>query len=244
MYAERREYRKRKGLPWAWWVFILAQLLLVALRLDDTGKQPGWPLWLMAGGALALLSMCIWLAVRLSNGRTWVGPGGVTTRGALIHRHRDWLAIYDIRMHPNRTGAMVPKRSTWAYGTDGRRLPLFFVDDRHCDDLLEEVAAIRAAGAAWRGTPWTTVPEAEERIRRRALRRESRDWAFVCMMYSYLLTLPLFCWRISHGQDGRPLLLLLWGPLSVLLTCLTLLRSTEQWRPTRISRGGEVEPEL
>ncbi|MGW2354666.1 hypothetical protein [Actinacidiphila glaucinigra] len=64
------------------------------------------------------------------------------------------------------------------------------------------------------------------------------------MMYSYLLTVPLFCWRISHGQDGRPLLLLLWGPLSVLLACLTLLRSTEHWRPTRISQGGEAEPEL
>lgn len=235
MFGEIREYRKRKSLPKVWWALVLTQLLLMAVRLAAIDNRPAWLPWAMAGCGLVLLAMLIWLAIRLRNGRTFVGPDGVTTRGAAIRRHRAWSAVYDIRVHPNRGGAMAPRHSTWAYGTDGRRMPLFYVDDRQCDDLLAEVTAIRAAGAAWRGTPWTTLPETEERIRRRGLRRADRSLAVICMMCSYLLTVPFLLWRLGHGQDGHPLVFLLWEPLAVLVGCLALFRAVESRRPFRAS---------
>ncbi|MCX5008430.1 hypothetical protein OHB05_38320 [Streptomyces sp. NBC_00638] len=225
----QREYRKRKSMPRALLVVLGVQTLLVTVKLGTVDSDRPWVPWLKAGSALVLLWMFTWLLVRLRVGRTIVGPDGVTTRGAVIRRHRAWPDLYDIRVEPTKAGAMAPEHSTLAYGTDGRRLPLFFVDSRQCDDLLAEVEAIRTDGAAWRGMPWTRLPEVEERIRRRALRRDSWNWAFIGMMCSYLPALFFFFWR----QDGHAVLYFVWGPLAVLLAGLTLFVATESRRPNR-----------
>ncbi|WP_158690562.1 hypothetical protein [Streptomyces sp. 142MFCol3.1] len=205
----------------------------MTLRLSAIDNDRTWVPWLKAGIVFALLLMIIWMLVRLRVGRTLVGPDGVTTRGAVIRRHRAWPDLYDIRVGPAPAGRWNPEHVTFAYGMDGRRLPLFFVDSQQCDDLPTEVEAIRVDGAAWRDMPWPRLPEVEEKIRRRALRRASLNRAFICMMCSYLPALLLVLWRFFHHEDGHPVLFFVWGPLAVLLACLTLFVATESRRPAR-----------
>jgi hypothetical protein len=209
------------------------QLLLMTVKLITVDSDRTWKLWFKAGAAFAVLLVLTWMLVRLRVGRTFVGPDGVTTRGAMIRRHRAWPDLYDIRVEPNPARSWIPGHSTLAYGMDGRRLPLFFVDSQQCDDLPAEVEAIRTDGAAWRDMPWTCLPEVEEKIRRRALRRASWNRAFICMVWSYLPALFLVLWRVFHDEDGHPVLFLVWGPLAVLLACLTLFVATESRRPAR-----------
>ncbi|WP_406376225.1 PH domain-containing protein [Streptomyces sp. NBC_00647] len=225
-------------MPRALLVFLGVQTLLVTGRLGAIDSDRPWAPWLKAGSVLALLLMYTWLLVRMRFGRTIVGPDGVTTRGAVMRRHRAWPDLYDIRVEPTKAGAMAPEHSTLAYGTDGRRLPLFFVDSRQCDDLLAEVEAIRTDGAAWRDRPWIRLPEVEEKIRRRALRRDSWNWAFICMICSYVPALFFVFWRLFHHEEGHPVLFFVWGPLAVLLACLTLFVATESRRPFPSSRPG------
>ncbi|MET9127794.1 hypothetical protein [Streptomyces sp. NPDC004528] len=229
----QREYRKHKSIPRASKVILACWMLLTAAKLIGLDSDDPWAAWFRVGMFFALVVLFIWLLVRLQVGRTLIGPAGVTTRGAVISRHRAWPDLYDIRVEPNPAGPRSPtSHLTWAYCTDGRRLPLFFVDSRQCDDLPAEVEAIRTDGAAWRGTPWTRLPEVEERIRSRALRRASWNRAFICMLYSYLPALVLVLWRVFHGEDSHPVLCLVWGPLAVLFACLTLFAVTESRRPS------------
>ncbi|WP_151774300.1 hypothetical protein [Streptomyces abyssomicinicus] len=229
----QREYRKRKSMPRSWKVVLGFYVLWVTVNLGTLDNDRPWMPWLKAGVIVALLLMFTWLLARLRVGHTFIGPDGVTTRGAVIRRHRAWPDLYDIRVEPTPAGRWSPDHSTLAYGMDGRRLPLFFVDSQQCDDLPAEVEAIRTDGAAWRDMPWTRLPEVEEKIRRRALRRASWNRAFICMLCSYLPALFLVVWRVFHGEDGHPALFLVWGPLAVLLACLTLFVAMESRRPAR-----------
>lgn len=229
----QREYRKRRSMPRATKVILVCWMLLTAVKLIGLDSDHPWPAWFEAGMVFALLVLFIWLLVRLRVGRTLVGPAGVTTRGAVISRHRAWPDLYDIRIEPNPAGLRSPAHLTSAYCMDGRRLPLFFLDSRQCDDLPAEVEAIRTGGAAWRGMPWTRLPEVEERIRRRAMRWIIWNRAFICMLYSYLPALFVVLWRVSHGEDSHPALCLVWGPLVVLLACLSLFVVRESRRPSR-----------
>ncbi|MGW2788169.1 hypothetical protein ACWC3X_44700 [Streptomyces populi] len=228
----QREYRKHKSMPRAFQVLLGGQTLLVAVRLGTVNSDYPWAPWFKAGIIVVLLLIFTWL-LRLRGGRTVMGPDGVTTRGAVIRRHRTWPDLYDIRVEPTKAGRMAPEHSALAYGTDGRRLPLFFVDSRQCEDLLAEVEAIRTDGAAWRGMPWTRLPEMEERIRRQALRRDSWNWAIACAICSYLPAFFFVFWRLFHHEGSHPVLLLVWGPLAVLLASLALFVATESRRPAR-----------
>ncbi|WP_326799530.1 hypothetical protein OG946_32580 [Streptomyces sp. NBC_01808] len=85
---------------------------------------------------------------------------------------------------------------TCAYGPDGSRLQLPYLDDRHVD-VDREVAALRAHWERLRGAGWAQDPAAAARIDRLVARRSAMVVGFACTFVSFiplvaLMLVPLF----------------------------------------------------
>ncbi|MFG2235267.1 PH domain-containing protein [Streptomyces sp. NPDC048723] len=107
---------------------------------------------------------------------TTVDREGIVVRGLHPPRRLAWDGIHDIRcvaVPPRRRWG--PGTITYAYRTDGRRVPLLCVDDEELPALEPELASLRALLLRQRSAGWAPDPRAEPRIARQNAREEAWD---------------------------------------------------------------------
>ena len=176
-----REYGRRRTFSGPWWqlapnVFIGGLLILQATTNPYVSTRHRYEAALLG---VVLVRIVLALLYR-RRGRTIVGAQGITAREALRTAHRTWHDVYDIRAELNPNGRFENAEwTTYAYGSDGRRMRLPYFDDWQLPDFHAELADLRAVSALHRGTAWELRPEAEDRIRRRA--RDRKLWGAVCL---------------------------------------------------------------
>ncbi|MFB7827138.1 hypothetical protein [Streptomyces hydrogenans] len=80
---------------------------------------------------------------------------------------------------------------SYAYGRDGRRVQLYYLDDHHVH-VEREIEALRAAWQRLRGEDWTEDAAAARRIDRRSAREINLLRAMSWSMFSVLAFTVLF----------------------------------------------------
>ncbi|AZM49845.1 hypothetical protein DMB38_32320 [Streptomyces sp. WAC 06738] len=156
-----------------------------------------WQIRVAAGQAVLLLA--VFLVRGALRCATTADEAGVRVRGVVRQRSLAWAQIQDLRIEPNPgagTQSHAPEVLTCAYGPDGSRLPLPYLDDRHVD-VDREVAALRAHWERLRGAGWAQDPAAAARIDRLVARRSAMvvgfAWTFVSFFPLVVLMLvPVF----------------------------------------------------
>ncbi|MFK3735147.1 PH domain-containing protein [Streptomyces sp. NPDC088090] len=161
-----RTYRIRPGRMTA--VYVAAGLGLPGALLPVYAEEsaPGWVKWLLTWVVLGLLG---WIVVAARNLSTTADGRGIHVRGFVRRRRIAWADVQDIRAVPNPSAGMgqgQPQVISYAYGRDGRRLQLFYVDDNHVP-VEREIEVLRAAWERLRGEDWTEDAGAARRIERR-----------------------------------------------------------------------------
>ncbi|MEU9301724.1 PH domain-containing protein [Streptomyces sp. NPDC048269] len=160
---------------------------------------PGWVKSLVTGGLLAFFG---WLVIAARRCVTSVDLKGIRVRTLVRTRRLAWEDVQDIRAVPNPSASMAanaPKVIAYAYGADGKRVQLMYVDDIHVA-VDREIAVIRAAWAELRGEGWEPSADAERRIERRD-RREARALGAVAW-FSGLLFLGLIVFLVFLFAGG------------------------------------------
>ncbi|MFD4558544.1 hypothetical protein ACFWP5_30230 [Streptomyces sp. NPDC058469] len=176
-----REYGRRRTFSVPWWqlalnVFIGGILILQATANPYVSSRRRYEIALLV---VVLVRIVLDLLYR-RRGRTIVGAQGITGREALRTADRTWHDVYDIRAELNPNGPFENAEwTTFAYGSDGRRMRLPYFDDWQLPDFHAELADLRAASAQHRGMAWELRPEVEDRIRRRT--RDRKVWGVVCI---------------------------------------------------------------
>ncbi|MFJ3670436.1 hypothetical protein ACIPSE_28675 [Streptomyces sp. NPDC090106] len=120
-------------------------------------------------------------------------------RGMVRGRRLAWEDIQDIRAEPNPAAAMqrgAAEVLVHAYGRDGSKVLLPFVDDLHVN-VERELGLLRTTWTELRGEDWAPDPQAAVTIERRDARQAALMLGFgVTMMATLPLTvlmlLPLF----------------------------------------------------
>lgn len=160
-------------------------------------KDIPWQIRVAAGGAILLL--VVFLVRGALRCATTADEEGIRVRGVVRQRSLGWADIQDLRVEPNPGAGMqnhAPQVLTYAYGPDGSRLQLPYLDDRHVD-VDREVAALRAHWERLRGAGWAHSPAAAARIDRHAARQIAMmaGFAWTCLSFIplvVLMLLPLF----------------------------------------------------
>ncbi|MFF0725378.1 PH domain-containing protein [Streptomyces sp. NPDC004134] len=163
------------------------------LLVEDVPRQ----VRVAAGGAVLLL--VVFLVRGALRCATTADEEGIKVRGVVRQRALAWAQIQDLRIEPNPgagTQSHAPEILTCAYGPDGSRLQLPYLDDRHVD-VDREFHALCADWERLRGEDWTPDPAAADRIDRLAARRSAMVVAFAWTFVSFfplvvLMLLPLF----------------------------------------------------
>ncbi|MET7572726.1 PH domain-containing protein [Streptomyces sp. NPDC005492] len=183
-----REYRRRRRLSWRKIAVMVVVGANCVLQLTVNPAEDGlWPRLVLSAILLASLGSMLLFGWR---GRTIVGPGGITARGAVRTVTRTWHSVYDIRAEPNPAGPTDDSKwVTYLYGIDGRRILLPYVDDWQLPDFHTEFAGLRTTAALHRGTAWDPRPETETLIRRRARHRTTLELTCVAAAVALLGTL-------------------------------------------------------
>ncbi|MEU6275285.1 PH domain-containing protein [Streptomyces populi] len=184
------------------------------LKLDGLPTSFTYP-FLVAWAALMG-----WLFYTTLRSSTTADLEAIHVRGVFRQRLLAWQDIQDIRAEGNPAAARrvsAPEVLVYAYGRDGRRMLLPFLDNLHVD-VGREVGVLREAWEELRGADWAPNVEAAVRIDRGAARRGALMAGFSAAMFAFipltvLMLLPLFVdvpgWL---GSVLQPLAVILVGP--------------------------------
>ncbi|MER7708649.1 PH domain-containing protein [Kitasatospora sp. NPDC097605] len=85
-------------------------------------------------GTLLVLGFCLLVIVGVARAGTLVTAEGITVRGVLRRRRLPWTDITRFGKAPNpnaHTGRGAPAYLTYAFHTDGRKIHLPYIDDKH-----------------------------------------------------------------------------------------------------------------
>lgn len=225
-----REYRlKRSRMRLFLWV-ITAGTVSVALALlsaDDLPTSFTYP-FLVAW--VALMGWLFYATLRCS---TTADLKAVHVRAMVRRRRLAWEDIQDIRGELNPGAALhehAPDVLVYAFGRDGKKVLLPFLDDLHVN-VEREVAVLLEAWEELRGEDWAPVPEAAARIDRHNARHGAILNAIANTMLAFvpltvLMLLPLFVDMPGWLESVlRPLVVLGLGlPLVFALTAITTYR--------------------
>ncbi|MFD6074828.1 PH domain-containing protein [Streptomyces hydrogenans] len=186
-----RTYRIKPGKMTA--VYIAAGLGLPAALIPLYSEEsiPGWVKWLVTWAVLGFVGWIAYAARKLS---TTADRQGIRVRGFFRQRRIAWADVQDIRAVPNPSAAMgqgQPQVISYAYGRDGRRVQLYYLDDHHVH-VEREIEALRAAWQRLRGEDWTEDAAAARRIDRRSAREINLLRAMSWSMFSVLAFTVLF----------------------------------------------------
>ncbi|MFF3445942.1 PH domain-containing protein [Streptomyces sp. NPDC002667] len=161
-----------------------------------------------------------WLFCTTLRSSTTADLEAIHVHGVFKRRRLAWEDIQDIRAEGNPAAVRrenAPKVLVYAYGRDGRRTLLPFLDNLHVN-VGREVGALLEAWEELRGADWAPSPEAAVRIDRRdALRRALLGGLSTALLafipLTVLMLLPLFVdmpgWL---GSVLRPLVVIVAGP--------------------------------
>ncbi|GHJ97118.1 hypothetical protein SNE510_66370 [Streptomyces sp. NE5-10] len=186
-----RTYRIKPGKMTA--VYVAAGLGLPAALIPLYSEEsiPGWVKWLVTWAVLGFVGWIAYAARRLS---TTADRQGIRVRGFFRQRRIAWADVQDIRAVPNPSAAMgqgQPQVISYAYGRDGRRVQLYYLDDHHVH-VEREIEVLRAAWQRLRGEDWTEDAAAARRIDRRSARETTLLRAMSWSMFSVLAFTVLF----------------------------------------------------
>ncbi|MER5468293.1 PH domain-containing protein [Streptomyces sp. NPDC002935] len=123
----------------------------------------------------------------------------IHVRGMVRRRRLAWESIQDIRAEANPAAAMQNGAANvlvHAYGIDGSKVLLPFLDDVHVN-VERELGVLLQAWEELRGADWAPSPEAAVLINRRNARQGAVVAGFVAVMLAFipltvLMLLPLF----------------------------------------------------
>ncbi|MEW1694280.1 MULTISPECIES: PH domain-containing protein [unclassified Streptomyces] len=192
MEAERtlpREYRVKPGRMTGVYIAVGVAVPAGILPLLNDRSIPGGVKALIGG---LLLAFVVWIVVAARNCSTTADRTGLRVRGMVRTRGLAWSEVHDIRAAPNpSTGGGQPRVLSYAYGRDGRRVQLMYLDDTHVV-VEQEIAVLRAAWEELRGADWTPDAAAERLIGRRRAREGSLFKAMYWAFGSVFVALALF----------------------------------------------------
>ncbi|MEV4033869.1 PH domain-containing protein [Streptomyces umbrinus] len=176
------------------WVIGLGTLsMLVALlgaEMPASFRYPVLAAW------VALMGWLFYATLRCS---TIADIKAIHARGMVKHRRLAWEDIQDIRAEVNPASAVqsgAPNVLVHAYGRDGSKVLLPFVDDVHVN-VERELGLLLDSWVALRGEDWAPDPQATALIDRRDARQAALMMGFAAVMLAFipltvLMLLPLF----------------------------------------------------
>ncbi len=186
-----REYRGKSGQTTG--VFVLAGLGTLAASLPVLMEE-GISIWARILVPVALVALFGWLIHASRHCVTAVDLKGIQVRGYKGRKRLPWEEIQDIRAEPHPGAGMqqgVPNIISYAYGRDGSRLQLIYVDDNHVR-VEREVELMRAAWLELRGSKWEPSAEGARRISRRAARERGLKLGMMWAIFATFGMLALF----------------------------------------------------
>ncbi|MGI5455763.1 PH domain-containing protein [Streptomyces sp. CA-249302] len=191
-----REYRMKRNRMLAFLWAIAAGTLTVLAPLmtdDDLSASVAYPL------AIVWVAFMGWLFYATLRCSTSADIKAIHVRGMLRRRRLAWEDIQDIRAEANPAAGMqsgVADVLVHAYGRDGSKVLLPFVDDLHVD-VERELGVLLTAWEELRGEDWEPDLGAAVIIHRRAVRQAAVRSGLGCLMLAIipltaLALLPLF----------------------------------------------------
>jgi hypothetical protein len=167
-------------------------LLGAMLTADDLSASFTYPF------SIAWVALMGWLFYATLRCATTVDVKAIHARGMVRRRRLAWEEVQDIRAEASAAAGMNGAASVLvhAYGRDGSKVLLPFVDDLHVD-VERELATLTAAWQELRGEDWSPDPEAAIVIGRRDARHAALMAGFAAVMLAFipltvLMLLPLF----------------------------------------------------
>lgn len=233
-----REYRMRRSRKHAFlWVIAFGTLSL-ALPLwtaDDLPSSFRYPF------LIAWVALMGWLFHATLRCRTAVDIKAIHVRGMAKRRRLAWEDIQDIRAELNPASAVQSGAANilvHAYGRDGSKVLLPFVDDLHVN-VERELELLVGAWEELRGETWAPDPQAAFLIDRRDARQAALMMGFAAVMLAFipltvLMLLPLF-------MDLPEWLASALTPLMVMgvgAPLIFVLAATASYRSRRSGSGG------
>ncbi|MBJ6613784.1 PH domain-containing protein [Streptomyces sp. I4(2020)] len=166
---------------------------------------PGWVKWLLT---LALAALFAWLVTQSVRAATVADASGLHVRGLMRTRRLTWSEIQDIRVEANHGAAMnrnAPRLVSYAYGPNGGRVQLMYVDDSHVD-LEREVGFLRRVWEEQRGDAWAPDDGVANRIGQGEARRlavmSGISWAMLSLIPLTLLMLLTLFTKVPDALEG------------------------------------------
>ncbi|WP_406368897.1 PH domain-containing protein [Streptomyces sp. NBC_00647] len=212
------------------WVIAVGtvSMLGAVLTADDLPASVTYPF------VIAWVALMGWLFYATLHCSTTADIKSIRVRGMVRRRRLAWEDIQDIRAEANPAAAMQSHAAqviVHAYGRDGSKVLLPFLDDLHVN-VERELGVLLEAWEELRGADWAPDPDAAVLIDRRNARQAAMTAGFVALMLSFipltvLMLLPLFVdmpgWLESTLQ---PLTVMGVGlPLIFALTAVTSYRA-------------------
>lgn len=205
-------------------------MLAAVLTADDLPASVTYPF------VIAWVALMGWLFhATLRCCSTTADIKSIRVRGMVRRRRLAWEDIQDIRAEANPAAAMQSNAAhviVHAYGRDGSKVLLPFLDDLHVN-VERELGVLLEAWEELRGADWAPDPDAAVLIDRRNARQAAMTAGFIAVMLSFipltvLMLLPLFVdmpgWLESTPQ---PLTVMGVGlPLIFALTAITSYRGS------------------
>ncbi|MGW3661966.1 PH domain-containing protein [Streptomyces sp. NPDC005141] len=225
-----REYRlSRSRMRLFLWVIAAGtvSMLGAVLTADDLPGSVTYPF------VIAWVALMGWLFYATLHCSTTADIKSIRVRSMVRRRRLAWEDIQDIRAEANPAAAMQSNAAqviVHAYGRDGSKVLLPFLDDLHVN-VERELGVLLEAWEELRGADWAPDPDAAVLIDRRNARQAAMTAGFIAVMLSFipltvLMLLPLFVdmpgWLESTLQ---PLTVMGVGlPLIFALTAITSYR--------------------
>lgn len=176
------------------WVIVVGTLsVLVALWGAEVPASFRYPI---LAAWVALMGWLFYATLRCS---TTADIKAIHTRGMVKRRRLAWEDIQDIRAEANPASQMqsgAPNVLVHAYGRDGTKVLLPFVDDLHVN-VERELGLLLDSWVELRGEDWAPDPQAAVLIDRRDARQAALMMGFAAVMLAFipltvLMLLPLF----------------------------------------------------
>jgi len=231
-YALPREYRMTGGRRAAY----VAAVTVGTVSVLASVLGPGLPAGVTLPFVVVWLASMGWLMYAALHASTAADIKAIHVRGLVRRRRLAWPDIQDIRAEVNPSAAMqgnAPKVLVHAYGRDGSKVLLLFVDDRHVPHLRYEVEMLQALWRQLRGADWAPDPAAAVLIERHVARHAAMTTgcaatAMGAIPLLALALLPLFVDVPGWSKTVlNPLVVL--GAGMPLIFALTAVASYRRW---------------
>ncbi|MCX4902885.1 hypothetical protein [Streptomyces sp. NBC_00878] len=216
------------------WVIILGtlSLFLPMWAADDLPASFRYP---FLAAWVALMGWLFYATLRCS---TTVDIKAIHARGMGKRRRLAWEDIQDIKAEANPASAMQSGAANvlvHAYGRDGSKVLLPFVDDLHVN-VERELGLLLEAWEELRGEDWAPDPRAAVLIDRRDARQAALMMGFAAVMMAFipltvLMLLPLFV-DLPKWLESVLHPLLVMGVGAPLIFVLTAISSYRNRRPS------------